>query len=448
MIEKVTQSDAVSEEKNVLLRLPKNIRQYGNGGNIPEIYIEDYAEGYLQRLAGNDGTIVKTAVLVGEFFCSEGKRYVFIRGAIEAEQAIVDNRVEYSSEVWGSVYEKIKRFFPQYEAVGWFLGGPGDRTEPNEHILHTHLDWFGGRDRVLYRVDAQEKEASFWIYEEGALKKWPGYCVYYDRNEEMQDFLVSGKPASVDSGYTEPVLAKLGQLLGRQEEQETPAQESEKQPGGAAWGPRLLLTAAVVFAVVAAARRGRVLLTSSAGSDTIRTATLSPADLTREVFEGRTVEGGELDLSEWNPVEGFEPTQENEYVLPTKLPKVTVVPVSTKKPTPSLKPTAKPSTSTPKPTTKLPTPTPFPTPFPTPTKTPTEALRPTEPIATPAAGREVEDRETTGQGYRIYLVQKGDTLAAICRRYYGDVSKIAEIKELNQILDENMIYAGQELILP
>ena len=220
MVEKVVQKEEEekAEEGNLLFKLPKHIKQMGRGGNCPEIYIEDYAEGYLRRLAGSDYTECRVAVLVGEFVKSEGKRFVFIRGAIEAEDVMEENVPKFTSEAWASVYEKIKRYFPRYEAVGWFLGGPEFLTEVNDTIRQTHLDWFGGRDRVLYRVDPVEKEASFYLYDKGELKQWPGYCIYYERNEEMQDYLVSGNPVSVDEGYREPILAELGRRVGRKGE--------------------------------------------------------------------------------------------------------------------------------------------------------------------------------------------------------------------------------------
>ncbi len=165
MVEKIVQKDG--EERpgtgNLLFKLPKHIKQIGLGGNSPEIYIEDYAEGYLRRLAGSDYTECRVAVLVGEFVKSEGKRYVFVRGAIEAEDVIADKEICFTSEVWAGVYEKIKRYFPQYEAVGWFLGGPEFLTEVTDKIRQMHVDWFGGRDRVLYKIDPIEKDAAFYL---------------------------------------------------------------------------------------------------------------------------------------------------------------------------------------------------------------------------------------------------------------------------------------------
>lgn len=48
----------------------------------------------------------------------------------------------------------------------------------------------------------------------------------------------------------------------------------------------------------------------------------------------------------------------------------------------------------------------------------------------------------------LYIVQSGDTLAGICREYYGNLTRMEEVKGVNQISDENWIYAGQELYLP
>ena len=176
MVEKIVQkeSDETRDDKNLLLRLPKHRKQIGDAGNNPEIYIEDYAEGYLKRMTTNNSSECRVAVLVGEFMKSEGKRYVFIRGAIEVEDVVTDNKIRFSSEAWAEVYEKIKRYFPYYEAVGWFLGGPGYLTEVTEEIRQIHVDWFGGRDRVLFRMDALEKEASFYLYEQGEMRQWPG----------------------------------------------------------------------------------------------------------------------------------------------------------------------------------------------------------------------------------------------------------------------------------
>lgn len=437
MVEKIVQkeNEEVTTTGTGWFKLPKHVKQMGLAGNNPEIYIEDYAEGYLRRLAGSDYTECRVAVLVGEFIKSEGRRYVFIRGAIEAEDVIVDNAVCFTSEVWSNVYEKIKRYFPQYEAVGWFLGGPEFLTEVTDEIRQIHVDWFGGRDRVLYRVDPVEKEATFYLYDKGDLKQWPGYCVYYEKNEEMQDYLVAGAPPSVDAGYTEPVLAEIGRRVGRKEDAEEEEsgekktqEESkktereirgtepsvEKKPGKANSGHGVGIAAAIALLAIGAfaLRENEIRNLWNAGSGA--TPVPSPtAEVMLNENAGPAVQvnagiGPTLSPTQ-NP--GIKSNMFDDEFIP-----ITEAPYTLG------------GDDTPDDTLK-------------PTENPTEEPKPT---ATPVS--EVTDTES--DPLSLYIVQKGDTLAGICREFYGDINRMEEVKGLNQIPDENWIYAGQELYLP
>lgn len=444
MVEKIVQQE--EEEKaeggNLLFKLPKHIKQIGRGGNCPEIYIEDYAEGYLRRLAGSDYTECRVAVLVGEFVKSDGKRFVFIRGAIEAEDVMEENVPKFTSAVWAGVYEKIKRYFPHYEAVGWFLGGPEFLTEINDTIKQTHLDWFGGRDRVLYRVDPVEKEASFYLYDKGELKQWPGYCIYYEKNEEMQDYLVSGNPVSVDAGYQEPILAELGRRVGRKgegaeqplgelafsmdgmntEPKKEPKKQPKKQPEGEKKGNRygaVIAAAALLIAVGAfALHRADLLAGVMSGQATPTPAGYAAGDNIGELLQtGANVEKTPIPTPSGGTPSGsifdqkFTPIEEDPYVLGSES-----------------------GETGDKQDTK-----------------PTEAVKPTDSAgkATPTVpAPDGDNGVVVSDAMELYIVQAGDTLAGICRRFYGDVLRMEEIKGINQIPDENRIYAGQELYLP
>ena len=403
----------------------------GLPGNSPEIYIEDYAEGYLRRLAASDYTECRVAVLVGEFKKAEGKRYVFVRGAIEAEEVWKDNEICFTSDVWAGVYEKIKRYFPQYEAVGWFLGGPEFLTEVTDEIRQIHVDWFGGRDRVLYRVDPVEKEAIFYLYDRGELKQWPGYSIYYEKNEEMQDYMVAGAPPSVDAGYTEPILAELSKKVGRKAE---PEEEEErdfaatvnsagreknepsecstvKQSGKTRSGHGTGIAAAVALLAIGAfaLREQELGQPGSTGAPT-----LNPTPVTTGYVQADS-QGGVLQANAEVQSNGTDISSESmggsifegEFVPITEEPyetgAVEDVPV----------------------TSALPEFTPV-------------------PEKEPEQERQVVDTDTLN----LYIVQSGDTLAAICQAFYGNIGRMEEVKGINQISDENWIYAGQELYLP
>ena len=47
-----------------------------------------------------------------------------------------------------------------------------------------------------------------------------------------------------------------------------------------------------------------------------------------------------------------------------------------------------------------------------------------------------------------YVVERGDNLAEICRRFYGDTSRMYEICRINNIADPNQIQRGQKILLP
>lgn len=442
MTEQILQKeDDRPEDGDVLFKLPKHIKQMGKGGNSPEIYIEDYAEGYLRRLAGNDYADCRVAVLVGEFIKAEGRRYVFIRGAIEAEEAVKNNEICFTSEVWAGIYEKMKRFFPHYEAVGWFLGGPEYVTEVNETIVQIHTDWFGGRDRVLYKIDPVEKEAVFYLYDKGDLKRWPGYCIYYEKNEEMQDYLVAGGRPSVDAAYKEPVMEELRRQVNkkREEEPELPAKETiqpepvtvespERVTAGPVKGKEKSATGHGAGIAVAVALLAVGMLALQEREKNKNRSLLAPTPVPAPVSyiqDGTGEDAIQVNANKRitqipEPAQGqsgleaeFIPLTEAPYRLERQEEKMTVTPVL--------------MTSTPVPTK-------------TPTKIPTKA-----PTPTPVPKQE---EEADADPLSIYIVQKGDTLAGICKAFYGNTARMEEIKGINQISDENWIYAGQELLLP
>lgn len=422
-----------AEDGNVLFKLPKHIKQMGKGGNSPEIYIEDYAEGYVRRLAGNDYADCRVAILVGEFIKAEGRRYVFIRGAIEAEEAVKNNEICFTSEVWAGVYEKMKRFFPHYEAVGWFLGGPEFATEVNDTIVRIHTDWFGGRDRVLYKIDPVEKEAVFYLYDKGDLKRWPGYCIYYEKNEEMQDYLVAGGRPSVDAEYREPVMEELRRQGNktRPEELEQPEKESvqmtpvatlpsertgvpgsagRKSPTGHGAGVAVAVALLAIGVLALQKREQNKNRTSLAPTPVPAPVSYIQEGTGEDALQVNANAKGEKLPEQKEEINGLEqdfiPLTEAPYDFESRK-NLTSTPV--------------PSSATRKPT--------------------------KEPVTTSTpVPKQAED--TDADPLNVYIVQKGDTLAGICKAFYGSTSRMEEIKGINQIPDENWIYAGQELLLP
>lgn len=50
--------------------------------------------------------------------------------------------------------------------------------------------------------------------------------------------------------------------------------------------------------------------------------------------------------------------------------------------------------------------------------------------------------------YSTYVVKKGDTMLGICKKYYGNASRLDEVVKLNGMEDANKLYVGQVVKLP
>lgn len=61
---------------------------------------------------------------------------------------------------------------------------------------------------------------------------------------------------------------------------------------------------------------------------------------------------------------------------------------------------------------------------------------------------DTEDASGTVIKEEIYVVKKGDTLATISKKLYGDTTYVDTICEINGLEDGNLIFIGQKLLLP
>lgn len=172
-------------------RVPNNIRQIGEIRGHQRIYIEDYAYTFLRKISRNPQEGGKAAILLGQYNWSEGCAYLFIRSALQiADMEVSPDHIVFSDKVWGQIYEDNKKYFPDQEIVGWFISLPGFNMQISEGILKTHLNHFAGNDKVLFIMEPGEREEAFFLYEGGHLVRQPGYYIYYEKNEAMQAYMI------------------------------------------------------------------------------------------------------------------------------------------------------------------------------------------------------------------------------------------------------------------
>ena len=178
-----------------IFSVPKNIRQIGLIKGNCRIYMEDYVYTFLGKYAGaeENGGEEKSclAVLTGETKWDSGDAYVFIKGALTAEtEELSREHIEFTDQLWQKIHQEMERYFEGQEIVGWFFAERALTLEASEIFQRAHLKNFGGGDKVLLLMDPAEREEAFFRYENNFLVKQSGYYIYYEKNPQMQAYML------------------------------------------------------------------------------------------------------------------------------------------------------------------------------------------------------------------------------------------------------------------
>lgn len=200
--------EIMGELYNPYPKLPKNIRQVGERDQVVKLYIEDYVNTYLKRLYPAGGQDLRVGLLLGEIRTEEGIPFLFIDGALEMEQVTREGeKVEFTEEAWKKAYQVMEQMFPHRSVQGWFLcGAPGCALSPLDYWKQ-HGQYFSGKNQLMYLNSGLEGEEAIYTASEDGFYKLRGYSIYYERNQMMQDYMVSRKDARrVESGTRDIVI--------------------------------------------------------------------------------------------------------------------------------------------------------------------------------------------------------------------------------------------------
>ncbi len=222
MIEIICKEGFPKEETaETRLCLPRNIRQIGSPRGRHKIYIEDYVYTYLKAAAGKKESCA--AIFLGDSQTLRDIRYTFVSGALECGEDIFRwDGITLDRGFWDGISEEQKKYFPEKNIVGWFLGRAGQEMELPAVAEAAHRKYFAGRDKLLMLMDAVEGEEAFYVYEQGYLQKREGYYIYYEKNLPMQEYMIHRREeelrrhelAVVAVQDEEEEFAKLRQELG------------------------------------------------------------------------------------------------------------------------------------------------------------------------------------------------------------------------------------------
>lgn len=372
---------------NADIRRPKNIKQIGDVSSNRKIYIEDYAFTYINSVAYQTPEDEQAGVLLGEVQKSDEEKCLFIKGVIRAKTPENETKqgIVFNEKIWEKIYAEIEKFFSDLEVVGWFAAMPGITQERFLYLKKLHMDNFSGGMKTMYLVNTCDKEENFYLYENGELKKQKGYVCFYERNYEMQEYMLERRERKpIESPEKDKVMKSIRSIIQEKEEMRQRRKNSVFLYGISSF-------MAVVVLVI-----GINLLNSYEKMKKFDTSLSNIA----------------LEISNISEKEKSIQTSDNS--------------VSVNKISGDVYPTEAETESTESRT----------------TQSQTEQSQTEKQAESAEMVKEADAAQTT------YIVKKGDTIMSICKKYYGNTEKLNEIIAVNNIEDADKLYIGQEIKLP
>ena len=429
----------MGELYNLNPRLPKNIRQIGERDQVVKLYVEDYVNTYLRRLYPAGGEDLRCGLLLGSE--EEGGKVpcIFIDGALEMEGvACGKEQVDLNDQAWKRAYRDMEEMFPKRSVQGWFLcGAPGCQLSPLNYWKQ-HSKYFPGKNKIMYLNSGLEGEEALYMASDDGFYRLRGYCVYYERNQMMQDYMIARKDVKrVDAGVDDGVIRDFRRRMDEKREE---ARER--------WSAVSVLGGICGVLSVAVLAGGIVMVNNYQKMRDMESVLASVMPAGAEYLPGGEEEKPELVLETGVTVQPETMTagmpEQPETGAAASEPVETGAAVS--EPAASGTAEAVSGAAASKPA-----------------ETGAAASEPAASGAAEAVSGEAEavhipsleeadqQMEVLGQALEeasTHVVQDGETLYGICLEKYHDLSRVDEVCRLNGLEDVNKIKAGQKLILP
>ena len=399
-------SEENPKDNNTCIRRPKNIKQIGDVSSDKKIYIEDYAFTYISSIAYNSPQEEQAGVLLGELAKEGNERCVFVKGVIKAALGDTsDTGIYFNENIWNKIYSDTEKYFPDLSVVGWFAVMPEVTDERMARLKKLHLDNFAGNMKTLYLVDTVEKEEHFYLYENGTLKRQKGYVCFYERNYEMQEYMLErSEKKSCEDASDDRVIRNIRNVIREKEEL-----KEQRKSGSFMYGVSAFLV--VVIIVI-----GINLMNNY---EKMRRLNQSVDNLMNQL-EGNERGGQDGDDNGVHDSEASGDISVDGNAIKVNRLSGDVYPLEEN------------STSDK-------------------TERETESDNKAASETTQAISESETDASVSSvktDSYSMYTVKQGDTLMGICKRYYGTTTKYQEVMQYNGLDDSDMLYIGQQIKLP
>lgn len=382
-VTKLTITNTGGNEENI-----QSTKIVGELGNDYHVYIEDYVYTYLYQLAAADYTKESSAVLIGQSY-SDSKE-VLIKGIIPIDMDKLQKDSEWiDMGVIDEIEIKRQKYFEGQQIIGWMHMQPGYGTMLTMKEVREHQSVFEGNGTVCMLVDAINKIETLFVYEEDELREQPGYCMYYERNEQMQQYMLDHPFSKVAKEEMKDTVVNQFREIGKARKAEY---MQRKNLNLTVMVASIILIAITAVIVKMNDSNAKIKDDQQVVSSTIVTSPNPAVDL--EVDPSQLI--GEEQAIEALATQDETATEEE---VANKEGEVEGEQVTTEE-------------------------------------------------NKEVADNAQEDKEVDPNSYDIYVVKAGDTLADICYAHYGSAERSAEVAAFNKLSDTNALYVGEELKMP
>ena len=410
-------------------QLPKNVRQIGNVSDSPKIYVEDYVDTFFAQLCekcekAGGGPI--GAFLVGDMQKSDEEEYIYIYGAIQMhELKMSGNEYVIDEPTWKHAYEDCKQYFEDGEMLGWFVAHQGVPLTPNEATVKLHKKSFPKKNTVFVMKDPVEKDETYYVHKLNDLMEIGGHYTYYEKNPCMQNYMISARKKNgvFPSETVEDRAAKDFRNMVRTRN----GRQRQKKAGSLMYAVSACLVLVLIVMGVSMVNnfdKMRSVQTTldnlSAGApETVETSgtvtavtpgeedgTGDTSDTSVEADSGEEEQSTDAQAEEQTD-QGESGTAESESGDTSAQDEASVQDELS-------------------------------------VESSSDAVSDTDAETSDSSSQSSGENGSDG----VYVVEKGDTLAIISRKMYGDISHVDAICRMNGIEDGDLIYVGQKLLLP
>ena len=380
-------------------QIPKNVRQIGNVSDSPKIYIEDYVDTFLNQLCDTAEDKPVGAFLVGQASGGKKKKQdcVFISGAIHMEDIeVVGPDITIGEKVFAAAKEKRKEFFEDdEEIVGWFLIIPGSPLTINSNIRKLHEKFFTQQNSIFIMKDAVEKDEIYYAHKYKDLMQIAGHYIYYEKNPSMQDYMLSErkKIGVTPSEMVADKAAKDFRGIIRDKMEVNSRSQNTRWTYAAS---TFLILVVLIIGVTMINNYDRMKSVQSSLDSIAQSITNDEQEAVNVSADSDNVdEDTDEAAAEDKPAESEDADviDENQEAA-------------------------------------------------------AENTSVEDAAAADSSDSEEANASTAKDAYETYTVEKGDTLAKISVKIYGNKDYVDQICTLNEITDGNKIYIGQKLLLP